>query len=161
MKTPRTVFMFGMRHFYLILLLLLTGCGTTHHSSGWSTCHAGPFNLDMPVDLRKTSTTRTDSYFAEFEGKGLLVSFDYGSNANDFGDWPPATEYEMVTIDGKTARIGTVNKGYRSGYKFTTQVSFRETDGKYLAITAACETKSDLARAKKVFRSVKFNPTAP
>jgi hypothetical protein len=153
-----------MRSLCLILAFLLVGCGTTRHSAntgGWSTCHAGPFNLDMPLDMRKTSTTRTDSYFAEFQGKGLLISFDYGTSANDFSDWPPATEYQLVTIDGRNARIGTVNKGYRPGYKFTSQVAFRETGGKFLTITAACETKADLARAKKVFRSVKFNPTGP
>jgi hypothetical protein len=155
-----------MRSFCLILAVLLAGCGTTGHhsaakSTGWSTLRAGPFNMDMPVDLRKTSTTRTDSYFAEFQGKGLLISFDYGSNANDFSDWPPSTEYQLLTIDGKAARIGTVEKGYRPGFKFTTQVAFRETGGKFLTITAACETKADVARAKKVFRSVKFNPTGP
>ena len=153
-----------MRNCYLVLLLflmLVTGCSTAKKTSGWSTCHAGPFNLDMPVDLLKTSTTRTDSYFAEFQGQGLLVNFDYGSSANDFSDWPASTEYQMVTIDGKAARIGTVNQGYRPGYKFTSQVAFRDTDGKFLTVTAACETKSDVARAKRIFRSVKFNPTGP
>jgi len=117
--------------------------------------------MDMPLDMRKTSTTRTDSYFAEFEGEGLLINFDYGTNANDFSDWPPATEYKLETIDGKAARIGTVSKGYRPGYEYTSQVSFRDTGGKYLTITAACKTKADLARAKRVFHSVKFNPTGP
>jgi hypothetical protein len=113
----------------------------------------------VPKDLKPVPTTATDSYTGAFEGPGIYLKFDYGSAANNFEDWPPSTEYELVKIEDRDGRIGTVPRGFTPGYNFSTQVSFRDTGGKPLTITAACKTLKDCERAKQIFHTVKFKPT--
>ncbi len=148
-----------MRNLCLILALFLTGCGTVREMNS-TTYHAGPFTMDLPSDLKQKPTGGSDSYIGVFESKNMYLTFDYGMSANNFEDWPAGTEYELVMIDEKEVRIGTINKGFRPGFAYSTQVSFRNTGGKYLTITAACKTKTDCARAKEIFRSVKFKPSS-
>jgi hypothetical protein len=152
--------LFNPQNLCFFLLLFLTGCGTVSKMNS-DTFHAGPFTMDLPPDLKLVPTTSTDSYTGAFQGPGIYLAFDYGLLANNFEDWPPATEFELVKIDDKDARIGTLHRGFRPGYDFSTQVAFRDTGGKFLTITAACKTKSDCNRAKQIFRSVKFKPSGP
>ncbi len=131
-------------------LLFLAGCGTVSKINS-DTVHAGPFTMDLPPELKPVPITSTDSYMGAYQGPGIYLTFDYGTLANNFEDWPPATEFELVQIDDKEARIGTLHRGFRPGYEFSTQVAFRDTGGKFLTITAACKTKADCNRAKQIF----------
>jgi hypothetical protein len=148
-----------MRISSVLLALLLFGCATS--GDKWTTLHTGPFTMRLPADLKQTPRTSTDSYVEEFRNSRLDVSFDYGFSANNFEDWPTQTEYEEVAAGDVPGRIGTIHRGFKSGYAYSTQIAFRETGEKYLTITAACKTKADVATARKIFMSVKFKPKEP
>ncbi|HEX3797948.1 MAG TPA: hypothetical protein VH413_04540 [Verrucomicrobiae bacterium] len=147
-----TVFSFG-------LIFLVSGCHSMGGSGG-KTYHAGPFTMNLPHEFKAVPASATNSYVGAFQSPGVYLEFDYGIAANNFEDWPQATEFEMVTVDEKEARIGTVGRGFQPGYNFSTQIAFRDTGGSPLTITAACKTSADCARAKEIFRSVKFKPTS-
>jgi hypothetical protein len=140
------------------LVALGNGCQSEGGADSKS-FHAGPFTMILPKDLKPVPVPASDTYAGAFEGPGMYLKFDYGNAANNFEDWPPSTEFEIVKIEEIDARIGTVQKGFEPGYNFSTQVSFRDTGVKPLTITAACKTLKDCQRAKKIFHSVKFKPT--
>ena len=145
----------GMR-IYLILLLLLAGCATRHESE-WHRYDAGEFSFSLPPGLKKTAAHGIDSYVSEFESPSMELSFDYGFYSNNFQGWPDSTSYEMATVDGRQARIGTAFGSFERGFTYHTQIYFREVRPTvHLSMVATCKTQKDCDIAKRVFCSIAF-----
>src|SRR5579863_5496034 len=111
-----------MRYISLLMLIFLTGCATT---GKWETYHAGPFTVALPSDMTKAGPTGAQSEVLEFENTDLWLRVDFSSAANNFEDWPTATEYEFVKIDGHETQLGTLHRSFRPGYAYSAQVAFR------------------------------------
>lgn len=146
--------------FFVLLILCVSGCATTK-SIEWQTYDAGPFSFSMPADMSKTPFQGIDSYAGEFKNHEMDLKFDYGMYSNDFSDWPATTTYEMVSIDGMPAKIGTTRLWFHGDFfRYAAQVSFMNgsepKSGCFLAVFIMCKSPDDFVQAKRIFHSIKF-----
>ena len=141
---------------YLILLVLLTACATRPESA-WHRYDAGSFSFLIPPDLKKTDAHGIDSYASEFKSPNMELSFDYGFYSSNFREWPDSTSFEVATIDGRPAKIGSISEGFHRRFSYCTMVSFRDIKPTvHLSMFASCKTPQDSLIAKRIFYSIKF-----
>lgn len=95
----------------------------------WKTVENQSFSFSVPPSFKKTSALGVDSFVEEYSAEGIELSFDYGPYSNNFREWPKATKFEKVTIDGKAARIGTVKREFRKGFPYNTQIHIKVDRG--------------------------------
>jgi hypothetical protein len=124
----------------------------------------GPFTFDLPSIAQDNGARGIDSFVREFRCGTMLIGFDYGQYSDAFDRWSSVTRSEIVTIDGRTGRIGTLTRTFEGEY--LTYIVFRDVHPpKYygthphrthLTISAGCKVPEDIPTAHQIFRSVHF-----
>lgn len=149
-----------------LLIFTMAAVAAAKQKSNWVLIKNAHFSFSAPPDLKDQKVKGIDSFVGKYNSKHLELLFDYGWYPFTFNDWPAETKYEELSIDGRSARIGSVR--HQRGYSrpWSTQVFIpavwkKKSESKFdrdvgLSIFVNCETESDVAVARDIFKSLKF-----
>lgn len=137
---------------FLITLLAAFALG----QETWKKIENSSFSFSVPPSFKKTDARGIDSFVEEYVTNRVQLTFDFGMYSNNFGDWPKETKFEFLTIDGKPARIGTVEHEFRKNLRYSTQVYIKLDENTALSMFAACKSEQEVALARKIFETIAF-----
>jgi hypothetical protein len=137
-----------------ITVLLIGGLDAEGQQERWKKIKNEYFSFSVPASFKKTRAHGIDSFVEEYSGKGIRLSFDYGDYSNDFSDWRGNTVFEILTVDGRPATLGTRFEKAAT----LTQVHIPLDFPTALSMSVLCQSESDVALARRIFESIHFNP---
>jgi hypothetical protein len=155
-----------IRVFAIALAVSVVACGSVPDPvsvpAGWKRTDVGPFSFWAPPDLRDLplAGVPTDSYVREFQGKDLVIFFDYGFYSSALQAPAPTFRSHNELIGGRAARMVSYTATPKNEFRYPdfVAVNFAQTGkrGMRLTLYASCAGMSGCRDAEDVFRSIRF-----
>jgi hypothetical protein len=130
--------------------------------STWKRVDAGPFSFWAPADVRAAPPQGLpfDSYVGDYQGRGLVIMFDYGAYASALTAPGSDLRWHNELIGGREARMVSYATTPRGEFRYPNFVAVHLVEGgghgMSLTMYASCAGLPTCRDAQAVFRSIRF-----
>jgi hypothetical protein len=150
-----------------ILVVSLPACGPRPEPvsvpATWKHIDVGPFSFWAPPDLSKAPLPGVpfDSYVGDFQGKGIVLSFDYGLYSSPLQAPGDDLRWHNELIGGRAARMVSYTAAPKGEFPYPNfvAVNFPQTGRAHMRLTmyASCGGMSSCRDSEDIFRTIRFN----